>query len=289
MDDNRAKFRTFMTEFSGYAANVIIVIGFVILQSSGLVESGKSFQQVLLEGALLLLMTNLLRMSFFATGIQRGYASDKWKNSALEHEQILNAVMPNMDNIDDFLEEDYQKRLKMERIARLRGFKYSTVFDEDGSIKDYVHTLPDLSKASEKEKEMRKHQFELECKNIKAAKEASVPLYMANELITRSAPQKRMFRESTKKAALITLISGVVISVFIMVFNGIFTPTGINWVMFWNAVGVAMISVAVGLLSLFSGYTHIVQNLRGDVVDKVHYLKRFKEWSEKKKNGGNNG
>lgn len=285
MNNYNGKIKTFLTEFSGYIANVIIVIGYIILQSSGLVETGKTIYEVLVDGFLLLLMTNILRMSFFATGIQRAYASDKWEKTALKHEEKLNLVMPFINKISEFLEFDYRKRLKLERITCLRGIDYNLIFDEKGKIKDYKHPAPSLDGLNKREIKAIKKKYSFECRNIEKAKQVIVPLYMPNEVISRSKPQKRMFQASTSRKAIIVLVTGLIASVFITGFNGMFTSTGINWVAFGHAVGVSLISLAIGLTALFTGYTHISQDVRGDVIDKTHYLGQFEEWI---KNGGNN-
>lgn len=283
--NNNGKMKTFLAEFSGYAANVVIIVGYVMMQSSGLIETGKSFFEVMVDGFLLLLLTNILRMSLFSTGIQRGYAGELWRSTANAHEDKLKIIMPYINKFSDFLEFDYRKRLKLERIIYLRGIDYSLIFDESGKIKNYVHPIPNVDDLNKKEAKYRLKKYKFECKNIEKAKSVIVPLYMPNEIISRSKSQKRMFRTSTVRTTLTVFITGALLSIFIAAFSGMFEPTGINWTSFWYSVGLALIALALGLTSFLTGYMHIAQDMRGDVIDKTHYLGQFEEWI---KNGGNN-
>lgn len=287
--NNNGKIKTLLTDWLGYFITAALAIAYVMVQSVGMTPSGVTIGEILTTGALYFIVMTAMRTAMMGTGMQKGYASELWHGTANKHEEIMQRCLVSINLLPKFLEEDYQRRLKMQRVMCLRGVAYEKIFNDDGTIKDYTHPYPNLEKLNKQQQREKLNNYNAECRSIRKARQISVPLYRSEQLFTRSGSNKRMFSVSPKKTALISIISGLVLSVGTTVINLLFRPDNFNLITFLSSTGMALVAVALSLIPLHQGYTLITQSLREDVIDKIHYLSEFEEWAKQKRTEVNYG
>ena len=258
---------------------VVALISLAYIASSLLLisKTGRSVYEILGAGLLSLIVGSLINSAFRSAGVRKGEADERTQSTAILHATAVEEIVPFIDRLDTFCEEENARVLKRVRTSILAGagLKYEDCFDENGLAMGLKGDLgADNTKNKQRERAYRKA-----CK-IKPKPLSS--FLLTSDGVDYANPydfgkSKRDFAKSKS----LTDVAGRVIMAVIFGYFGVTLSAEINVAtLIWNTLQIVMY-VTGGVIGMYSSFMYVVDEHRLGIIKKIDILQKFKLYVDK--------
>ena len=286
---------TFLDAFyknAGFVAVFLISTVYIGASFILISKTGKSVYEILATGTLSMMVGLLINGVFRSIGIEKGENDEKTLSTSELYAKTLEGVVPRLDMLDKFCDEENKKALFLlrTRILARAGLKYADCFDEEGA---HLKFNPELYTEDEikcekfrKRRKMRRQNRKRErayqnaiCVKIKPL----TPDSLTSEGSDDSDPfnfgkTKGEYRRSRGvKDAVSRVLMAVIFGYFGVTFVSEVNPA----TLIWNTLQIIMY-VTSGVMQMYSSFSFIVDEHRLSMIKKIDYLEKFNVWAEKK-------
>ena len=251
---------------AGYIVVVLISVVYVASSLINISRSGKSVYEIIGAGVLSLIVGILINSVFRSIGIKRGEEDEKTVATAALHAKCVDEIVPYIDRLDSFCQEENARALKevRSRILAKEGIRYSDCFDE-GAVAINAKFGNDRAKIRAYNKALR----------VKIK-----PLMPSNLTSDGAKPGDPFdFGRSKREFRAQRSVSDVAIKILMAVLFGYFGVTLASEVnvasLIWNALQIVLY-ITGGIIQMYSSYSWVVDDYRGGVVRKIDMLQKFK-------------
>ena len=253
---------------------VVFLISLVYIASSLIMisKTGKSIVEIVGTGFLSLIVGALISSAFRSIGIRRGEDDERTVSTNLLHARAVEEVIPYIDMLDDYCEEENArliKRIRTRILARV-GLKYDDCFDECGVVKELKTDTCATKKQRRAQKSAVRKSINLKIKHLSASSLTSDGAEYDNPY-----DFGRTKREFSKGKGVYDAVARIIMALIFGYF-GVTLVSEINIAtIIWNTLQIIMY-VTGGVIGMYSAYMFIVDDYRMSVIKKIDQLQKFK-------------
>lgn len=279
MPDQGERTKRFLMRNIAYFVVAIVAVVYVATSFINIDKSGKSITQILADGCIVLLLGVFSDRLFELQGLQNGESDERVIRTILLHEQTVNKVVSDIDELDDWCDAENKKNYKLQRqkILARAGLKYDDCFDEDGVSKPLV--LKETASKAEKRKQKRAytHAVRLKLTYLNAGDLTSDGGKKQDPFYFGKTKVQYGFRSNLKD------IFSKVVTVILFGYFGVSLLENFNYAdLIWKCMQIAMF-ILMGVVKLIQAYMFMTGEFRARIIKKIDILQKFLDHIEKKK------
>lgn len=279
MPDQGERTKRFLMRNIAYFVVAIVAVVYVATSFINIDKSGKSITQILADGCIVLLLGVFSDRLFELQGLQNGESDERVIRTILLHEQTVNKVVSDIDELDDWCDAENKKNYKLQRqkILARAGLKYDDCFDEDGVSKPLV--LKETASKAEKRKQKLAytHAVRLKLTYLNAGDLTSDGGKKQDPFYFGKTKVQYGFRSNLKD------IFSKVVTVILFGYFGASLLENFNYAdLIWKCMQIAMF-ILMGVVKLIQAYMFMTGEFRARIIKKIDILQKFLDHIEKKK------
>lgn len=290
MNERTEKLQQYFRDNIGF---IIITIACLIYISRGLIEiseTGKSFLDIVIDGALAYFFGLIINRLFDLQGLLIGDKDSDVIKTKMAHALIVEKIAPSIDKLDDWCEEKNKEALKVARIKILStaGLKYNECFDEFGIAKELNI---DKNKLNSDIKEIKfNEKFKIKTYN-KACRVKLTQLTTSALTSDGGKDDDPFYLGRTKKDyEKRSTIADIITKSLFLVVGGLYGARLVSnfsyGALIWTALQVVLFLI-MGILKMYQSYMFIKDEHRGRVVAKIDQLTKFQAYINSNKTDDN--
>lgn len=270
------KTKNFIQKYMGYLAVFLVSILYILTAFLELQKTGKTPQQIIVDGVLVFLLGFFINRLFDLQGIMDGEKDDNFRASMVYHCKAVERVAPHIDRLDGWCDAKNKENFVTQRtrILATEGLKYSDYFDEDGTAKELVVNEDKLNNRFLRKMEMRRIKCFYKALHVKLTPLSTCELTSEGGNMNDPYYFGRTKREYEKQSSLSDIIAKIAIAI-IFGYYGVSLIKDFSYAkLIWNCLQVG-IFVLMGIVKMFNSYIFITGEFRGRMVKKVTVLEMF--------------
>lgn len=278
--------KDFIRNFFGYITVAIISIAFVAFEFVNIEKSGKGVVEIIADGAVGFIFGITVNIFLRSQGLLSGKRDEGYMATKALHGEIVEKVTPKIDKLEPWCDQMNAAELKKQRTRLLsqNELRYEDYFDEDGNGKGFKIEKPTTS-----DKQEIKLYKEKRAAYYKALRLRLTPLSSSSligEAVRVNDPF--YFGQSINEYQKSSTIEDAVIKVVIALAFGYFGVDPILdfsiTALIWQMLQVS-IYLFLGVLKMRGAFFYMVNDNRGQIVQKIKHLSNFDSITEGKSDG----
>lgn len=277
------KLKNFFKQNAGYFVIAFVCCVYIFTAFLKIDKTGKTLSQIIADGVLYFFLGMFISQMFDLQGMLNGNREESVKAAITEHSKIVMKISPHIEELDKWCEEENAKNYKTQRtkiLARV-GLKYSTCFDDEGTVIPYT---PD------KEKMQDKVLKKVELKKIHGYRKAvglKLTALSSGELTSEGGKQQDPYYFGRTKMQYETqrITTDVFTKLGVAIIFGVY---GVELIrdfsyanLIWAILQVA-IAVIMGLIKMYQTYLFIIDEYKSRIWKKVDTLQKFDNYINNK-------
>lgn len=273
----RAK-RFFMRNLAYFVVALVSVV-YVATSFINIDKTGKTVTQILADGSIVFLLGVFVDRLFELQGLQNGEMDERVMRTVMLHEDTVNKVVTDIDELDDWCEMENRRNYKLQRqkILARAGLKYDDCFDEDGVSKPLVVKHTATKREQLKQKRVYEYAVKLKLTYLNAGDLTSDGGKKEDPFYFGKTKVQYGFRSNMKD------VFSKIITVVLFGYYGATLITDFNYAdLIWKCLQIALFFM-MGVVKMIQAYMFMTGEYRSRIIKKIDILQKFMDYIGKKK------
>lgn len=272
-----SKIRDFFHRNVGFAAVILTCAAYLATSFIHIDKTGKSIWEILIDGAIVFILSFFINRIFDLQGIMNGERSEIYQNTMRLHGESVMKVSSVLDRLDEWCAKKNAENFRIQRTKILagEGLRYSDFFDDDGSLREGAFIDLDTVQSRNMKRLYRRRN-----RCINKALHVNLTPLSAGELTSEGAKGDDPYNfgrtklEYERQMSTYDALSKIAIAI-VFGYYGVSMLESFSYAdLVWHGFQVALFTV-VGAVSMYNSYFFITSEHRGRIVKKVNCLEMF--------------
>lgn len=241
-------------------------------------ESGKTIEQIIIDGFLTFIVGYSIGMLLSAQGYKNGWNNEQLIEAQKKHREKVQSINDRLDNLEAYLEERHEKKIKALRIQILSEEALSYKDFSEGKYAQY-----------QTDKEFIKTHSKSQLRAIYKAYHCKPKKLKGTDLIkggmSSSKNDDDELGDTVKEHQAKTQASALgyrIITAIVFGYYGIEMARNFNWItLIWTSIQV-VIFLGSGFMRYDSAYSYMKENIKDRYYAQIDILTSFEAWEKKK-------
>ena len=270
------KIRNFLKSNVGFIMVIIVSLAFIATGLITMENTGKTFWQIVADGAISLIFGISTNRFFDLQGILKGESDERYTKTVELHGTTVEKITPHIDKLDDWCDTQNKQTLKMQREKILIGvgLRYANFFDDAGVVKNF-----DLQRPPRKDKVQYnawKKKYSAYKRTLRLKLTQLTASTLTSEGVKSDDPNYlgRTKQEYEKRTASTEIIWKILTAAFF----GYYTFRFVQEIDYGLLIGTILqvsLYLFFGVLKLYSSFVFIVDEYRQRIIKKIDNLEKF--------------
>lgn len=273
------KIKTFFWDNIGFVITVIVCTAYVALSLFTIDRTGKTVGEILLDGALFLLLSLVVDIMLTMQGTLLGGRNETLLATRQTHGEIVERITPYINQLDKWCDKRNEEALKANRTRYLasHGLKYSEYYDDEANFLGYNEDKEKLKSPR------RSFEYKTEKARLKAVKKSLkleiTPLTTnsltggdskADDPYAFSPTRQEYLKKKSGQAPVIKIVFAIVVGLY-----SAKLLEDINYgEVIWAAFQVAYAFV-LGIIDMYKAMIFMTDDFRNGIIQKINILEKF--------------